>query len=336
MAPIRRSFYLAIALFLTLPCGAAGQAFRVAGEQEVFHQTADGRRLATLLRDAPVTAVGREGGWMEVTLEGWIWSGSVASTRRSGFDLVVSAPGGENLRLEPGGEVVARLLRGFLLESVETRGQWTRARRTGWVRADALKASDGDAATAGAAESGGSPADRPAGPSPPGAGERFAVESSALGLRREPGGDTVAVVSSGAEVTVLERRDRWVRVRLEAWAPGSDLVPIDPEGALTDVSAGALRANPEQYEGRRVRWTVQFIALEEAEAERTDFYEGEPFILARAPERSEGFVYLAVPPELLEEVQGLRSLQSIDVLASVRTGRSSLMGVPVLDLLALY
>lgn len=73
MAPIRRSFYLAMALFLTLPCGAAGQAFRVAGEQEVFHQTAEGRRLATLMRDAPVTAVGREGGWMEVTLEGWIW-----------------------------------------------------------------------------------------------------------------------------------------------------------------------------------------------------------------------------------------------------------------------
>ncbi len=337
MAPIRRVIHLAAALLLILPLGAAGQAFRVVGEQEVFHQTADGRRLATLMRDAPVTAVGREGAWMEVTLEGWIWSGSVAPTQRGGFDLVVSAAGGENLRLEPGGEIVARLLRGFLLESVETRGQWTRVRRTGWVRAEALAALGGEGAEPGGAPgASGSPANVAGAPSPPGAGERFAVEGPALGLRREPEGDTVAVVSSGAEVTVLERRDRWVRVRLEGWAPGSDLVPVAPEDALMDVSAGALRANPEQFEGRRVRWTVQFIALERAEAERTDFYEGEPFILARAPQRSDGFVYLAVPPELLEEVEGLRSLQSVDVLASVRTGRSALMGVPVLDLLALY
>ena len=59
-------------------------------------------------------------------------------------------------------------------------------------------------------------------------------------------------------------------------------------------------------------------------------------LLARAPDPQDGFVYLAVPPELLGDVQELDALQMIDVLAQVRTGRSPLMGVPVLDLVALF
>jgi hypothetical protein len=45
---------------------------------------------------------------------------------------------------------------------------------------------------------------------------------------------------------------------------------------------------------------------------------------------------MTVPPELLAAVEGLEPLEMIDVLALVRTGRSALMGVPVLDLLALF
>jgi hypothetical protein len=66
-----------------------------------------------------------------------------------------------------------------------------------------------------------------------------------------------------------------------------------------------------------------------------DFYEGEPFILARSTDGNQGFVYVAVPPELLQEVSGLRPLQVIEVLGRIRTGRSALMGHPVLDLIAL-
>jgi hypothetical protein len=44
---------------------------------------------------------------------------------------------------------------------------------------------------------------------------------------------------------------------------------------------------------------------------------------------------VAVPPELLPEVNALRPLQMMDVLGRVRTGRSALMGHPVLDLIAL-
>ena len=34
-----------------------------------------------------------------------------------------------------------------------------------------------------------------------------------------------------------------------------------------------------------------------AERIRTDFYEGEPFLLARGPADENAFVYVAVPPE---------------------------------------
>lgn len=107
-------------------------------------------------------------------------------------------------------------------------------------------------------------------------------------------------------------------------------------GILTGVSAAALRANPDEYAGARLRWTVRFLSLERAEPERIDFYEGEPFLLARAPDPGDGLIYVAVPPELLAAAEKLRPLQTLDMLVRVRTGRSALLRVPILDLLALY
>ena len=95
------------------------------------------------------------------------------------------------------------------------------------------------------------------------------------------------------------------------------------------------RANPNQFTGRRVEWTVQYVALQMAEAVRTDFYEGEAYFLARPPGSSRGILYVAVPPELLGAVRDLGPLDVIDIVARVRTGRSNLMGVPILDLIAL-
>lgn len=150
------------------------------------------------------------------------------------------------------------------------------------------------------------------------------------------GGDSTATVYPGSDLEVLARKGEWTRVRLDGWVQAPSLVSPDSAGVESDLTAAELRQNPGKYRDRRVRWTVQFVALRRAEAIRTDFYEGEPFLLARPPGSSEGFVYLAVPPELLSEAQDLKPLQSIEVLARVRTGRSSLMGVPILDLLAVY
>ncbi|HUE77051.1 MAG TPA: hypothetical protein VMM83_03840, partial [Longimicrobiales bacterium] len=121
------------------------------------------------------------------------------------------------------------------------------------------------------------------------------------------------------------------------WTFASSLSADDAAGAavLRDVSTAELAEAPERFRGRLVEWTIQFIALQEAERFRTDFVEGEPFMLARGPADETGFVYVAVPPDRVEEVTRLTPLERVRVLARVRSARSSLTGAPVLDLLEL-
>ena len=74
------------------------------------------------------------------------------------------------------------------------------------------------------------------------------------------------------------------------------------------------------------------ILLRRAERARSDFQEGEPFIHARGAAGDAGFVYLAVPQELLAVAEGLQPLQYVTVVGRVRIGRSQLLGSPVVDL----
>ncbi len=312
------------------------QTVEVSVGEENLRQEPMGKRLATVNGGTRLRMVGRDGRWRQVVLEGWIWTPSVAATDRGGHDLVVSADGGENLRAEPGADatVLARLLEGFLLTGVEDRGDWTRVRRTAWMWAPSLTTvSEGDASGEGdaGADGGDDEGEAAAGDV---AEDHRVVEGGAARVHASPEGDTLAVAWQGTDLTVLGRQGDWIRVRLEGWVRGSDLVPPDSASAARALSPEQLRTHPDRYRGRRVRWTVQFISLERAEAARTDFYEGEPFMLAR-PVSGEGtgFVYLAVPPELLSRVEELRPLQQVAVLGRVRTGRSALMGAPVLDLL---
>jgi hypothetical protein len=161
------------------------------------------------------------------------------------------------------------------------------------------------------------------------------VSDAPIELLASPDGDTVAVASPGADLMVLSRQGNWARVRLDSWVWVPATLPLDSVAPSAELSASDLQANPAQFSGRTVQWSVQFVSLEEAEEVRTDFYPGEPFILARAPDPDRGFIYVAVPPEFLSEVQLLRPLQRIDIVARVRTGRSALMGRPVLDLVGL-
>jgi len=304
-------------------------------------------------RGTELAVIGRDGSWRQVVLSGWIWGPSVSAVQRGGFDLVVSAAGGENLRARPdaGADVDARLLQGFLLQKTGEQGQWVHVRRTAWMWGPSLTGSSAGGSGQGAAPAGGGGSGgsggagapgtgRPAADSTPPAGgglpDHVVVKGAPARLFVSPQGDTLAVARPGADLQVLEHRDGWSRVRLEGWVRSSDLLPADSAAASSGLTPSDLRANPDQYVGRVVRWSVQFISLEKAEAVRTDFYEGEPFILARSPGPSESFVYLAVPPELLQQVKALRPLQSIQVVARVRTGRSALMGAPVLNLLEIH
>jgi hypothetical protein len=321
----------AIALpVLLISSDSVAQAVRVSAESEIFRKNANGRRLAEVLRGTRLALVRIQGDWAEVSMEGWMPTSSLSPTTREGFNRVVTRVGGEELRASPDGDVTARLLQGFLLDVVEEQARWSHVRRMGWMWRPSL------ADLMAPAGEGESEAPRPAPPAVVAAGERVVAGSNPVDLRTAPEGDTIAVIRPGSGLRVVERGNRWTRVIIDGWVRSSELATSNPDSILAGVSAAAVRATPEDYLGRTVRWSVQFISLERAEPERTDFYEGEPFILARAPDPADGFVYLAVPPELLPDVQQLDALEMIDVLAQVRMGRSVLMGVPVLDLVAIF
>jgi hypothetical protein len=94
--------------------------------------------------------------------------------------------------------------------------------------------------------------------------------------------------------------------------------------------------DPLAWRGRVVTWTLQFISLERAEAVRTDFYEGEPFLLARTLDDAVApFVYVALPPDRVAEGEGLTPLERITVVGRVRVGASALTGSPIVDLMEL-
>jgi len=329
----RRLPCIAALLLLFCPTALAAQSHEVTVDGEPFRKSAEGRRLADLAVGARVELLRTEGSWAEVRLEGWAPAASLSATSREGHDRIVSSAGGASLADAPSGGTMARLLQGFLLDHVDERGTWSRVRREGWVRLSSIRPiAAGDPSFARPE----SQADVERPPALVSEGRRLMTGEKAIEVHDAPEGDTVAVVRPGTPITVVERGNRWTRIRVDGWVRSDRLATQGADSALVEVSASALRASPDQYRDMRVRWTVQFVALEHAEPERTDFYEGEPFLLARAPDPGDGFVYLAVPPELLEAAQALRPLQTIDVLAQVRTGRSTLMGVPILDLLALF
>ena len=163
--------------------------------------------------------------------------------------------------------------------------------------------------------------------------DRIIAGEVPLRLLSSPDGDTIAVATPGTDVEVVARQGSWARVRLDGWVWIPATLPLDSAALGESPSAADLVANPERFTGRRVRWKVKYYSLERAEPVRTDFYEGEPFMLAAAPNPDDGMVYIAVPPELVSEVERLRPLQTVEVLARVRTGRSAVMGRPVLDLI---
>jgi len=136
---------------------------------------------------------------------------------------------------------------------------------------------------------------------------------------------------------ILGREGSWARVRLEGWAwmpseAGRPAAAVEGPRILTPAD---LTANPTEYSGRVVSWELQFISLERAEKVRTDFFEGEPFLLTRFGGGDGPFVYVALPPDRVQEAEGLTPLEGLSVTGRVRTGASSLTGTPIIDLLAL-
>lgn len=339
MVTIRTFSRLAALVWLAVSAAAgpaeAQSTARVRAAENVRREP-NGEIVARVEAGATMAVVGRRDRWLQVDLEGWMWDRSLQSTNREGFTLMVSEPQGENLRDAPAGAIIGRLGRGALLSEVERRPGWIRVRRRAWIWAPSVV----ETSTPAAAASASAPARVPA-PAPTAAPSRptavVAAGGSGAVILTAPSGDTLARTGSGVEMEVLAREGNWARVRVEGW---TWLPPREAAAGVRDESPRALTprdlaADPLGHRGRVVSWELQFISLERAEKVRTDFFEGEPFILARHGGPDGPFVYVAVPAERTAELQGLVPLERLRVTGRVRTGAAALTGTPIIDLVAL-
>ena len=140
-------------------------------------------------------------------------------------------------------------------------------------------------------------------------------------------------IARGATVDVIGKDHNWVRVRLEGWVRESDLVVAD--STLRPLSGADVRANPAAAQGKLVRWEVEAVALQTADALRTGLQSGEQYLLALGPGVEKTLVYIVVPESLLQNARSLPPMAPITVIARIRNGRSDPAGVPVLDLQSL-
>jgi len=359
---------LPVAFSLALPAIftplASQTRLRVTTDGAWFYQEMGGKRLARLARGAVLAGDSTPGDWLKVTLEGWIFGTSVgpppAPPARAGFDLVVARIPEENLRSAPAGALVAKLPQGFLLVKVDegSSERWVHATRSGWIqKADVEPVATGAGAGAGASarviardtSSGGSTPGRrpgdgaahtgspPAGDSLPGPAplDPGRVEPSRpTVLYRAPEGPAAGTLAPSAPLRVLGRSGEWARVEVQGWVKNADLQTAPP-GVLVGVSGAELRADPERYAGQVLRWTVQFIAVQQADELRPDIPAGATYMLARGPLPERGFVYAVIPESRRAQLASLTPLATIQVTARVRTGRSRFLGNPVLDVLTL-
>lgn len=155
-----------------------------------------------------------------------------------------------------------------------------------------------------------------------------------IALRAAPDARALATVAPGATLVPLARERGWVRVRLEGWVPERDVAPADTM-VRTGVSAADLRADPVGSRGKVVRWSVQILATQKADALRRDLAPDETYLLARGPEQENALLYLVVPPSLLSAVKTIPELSQAMITARVRNGRSDLVGVPILDIVTI-
>ncbi len=335
IVPSRRLRFPWVVCFLCLLLAGGefveGQSATLTTEEN-FRAQQNGTLLGQLRAGMSLEVLELTEDWVQFDLDGWVWTQSLQATNRGRFDLVVSVQGGENIRGGPAGEILGHLEEGTLLESVERVTDWARVRRRAWVWRRSVALFGGDDTSGGSEQRSGFTVS-----SSVGDGGEWALGGRAgAPILSAPDGDTLAISASSANLRVLAREGNWARVHLEGWI----WLPEDvDEGAgasvRTDVTLESVAAAPDDYRGEVLQWDLQFISLERAEEIRTDFYVTEPFLLTRMGDGGQGFVYVAIPPERLEEAQGLNPLERIRVLGRVRTGSARLTGSPILELFSL-
>lgn len=266
-------------------------------------------------------------GWVRVSREGWVL--------RSSLDRATASAA----RNGPPAKRVA--------SSDKPKAVRTESRKSEGVKSPAAgrKASAGEVASSPDAGAKPAPTRIPSPPpaataapastaSPNALGDSTLVPTANVPLRAAPDARALATVAQGTTLVPLARERGWVRVRLEGWVPEKDVAPADTSVRM-GVSAADLRADPVGSRGKVVRWSVQILAKQKADALRRDLAPDETYLLARGPYEENALLYLVVPPSLLVIVKSMPELSQAMITARVRTGRSELVGVPILDLLTI-
>ncbi|HEY7460874.1 MAG TPA: SH3 domain-containing protein [Gemmatimonadota bacterium] len=329
------------------PAAGPGSADRtVSSTRENLRAAPNGARLGVLNRGADLTTLGSRGQWTRVALRGWFWEPSASGsgdTRKVARDT-------ENLRIAPGTAVAGVLDRGTPLAVVGRTGKWLEVRLEGWIwgpstlavggaTSAAATASEGAAAedvpvtaVAEAAEStadlGSAPGRRTADVAP--RAEPPRVLQRSVPLKDAPDGALVGQALTGSSVVPVRASGDWVKVRFEGWIPRDALA--SSEAPAGPVTVSMVVAAPDAYDGARVTWALELIAVEKADGTRSDFKPGEHYLLTRSAVGEREYVYVAIPDGMAAELEALPAFTALTVRGVVRTGRSALVGNPIVEL----
>jgi hypothetical protein len=290
----------------------------------------EGVPLVSLPAGTEVESKGTRGDWHEVVVEGWIFSSSTSSTQRDGFDLVVTASDGENIRESPNGAVVARVRTGTLLRKLETQGGWTHVSRAGWVPNEAVADKpDTPAVSPPQTSQAPPPAAPPSSTKPSVDPDRAAVAKETI-VYATPQGGQYGTLQVGAPARVLGHSGEWARVQFEGWVRETDLEAASG-GALTGVTAAEVRSEPAKYVGRTVEWRLQIIAVQTADELRTEMPRGQNYLLTRGPLPEPGFVYVTVSESQAAEFRTLPALQELTLRVIIKAARTKYLTTPVVE-----
>jgi hypothetical protein len=303
---------LALQLLPSAPLRAQEQA-TTATDAPLTKSPGD-QTLGTLAKGAQVAVGQRQGDYAEVTVEGWIYTSSVTPVSREGYDLVVSARRGENLRLVAGGALVARLQGGALLRKLEANGAWTRVSRTAWVSARVL---EGGSPAAASADTG------------IGTGQRVEVLKGTP-LLQAAEGPPMGTLVPGSSGRVVARSGDWVRIQVTGWVRDSAIKESE-SSVLVGVSQAEVQADPARYVGQVVEWRIQFLALQKADELRPEIPNGAPYLLARGPLPEAGFVYVIIPQAEVARFSSLPPLQELTIRAKVRAPSTKYLSNAVVE-----
>lgn len=321
----------ALLLALDVPSSSAlaqsGLELRISVDRADLRWSSTGRRLGWLGRGVTVERLGGRAGWARVGVHGWMWSQSL---ERAGEAYRV-APESENLRAGPNGRVLGQLVEGVGVRRVGGEGRWLEIELVGWLPESSVSQPAADEAAADTARAA-PPPSRPvaeAEPEPAASPSAMGTLSRGAEMRNAPQGEAVAQLPAETPIRVLESRGGWTRVRVDGWVPTSAV----RAGSLSEVDPDVVAAAPAgTFIGRTVRWTVEHVALQQADAWRPDFTPGEWYDLARVPGSDGRYVYLVVPERMLEEFRGMSPFRTVRIEGTVRTGQSALTGTPIVEI----